>query len=79
MEKKEPEPESRHIFTDGFNSFSHFLFGILAVRYNVLVILFITYQYLDVKEINVHIDVIEFVCGFTVGILMRWNKYIELT
>ena len=57
----------RRLFTDGWNSFWHIAFGILAIKIKTIVPLFIFYQFLDVEEINVFVDIIEFLCGYMLG------------
>jgi hypothetical protein len=56
----------RGIFTDGLNSFWHFVIGMLAVKYPIFVSLFIFYQILDRHDINICIDILEFILGFTI-------------
>jgi hypothetical protein len=56
----------RNIFTDGLNSFWHFVIGMFAVKYPLLVSLFIFYQILDRHDINICIDILEFILGFTI-------------
>ena len=38
-----------------------------ATKIRMLVPLFIFYQFLDVEEINVFVDIIEFLCGYMLG------------
>jgi len=57
----------RRLFSDGWNSFWHIAFGILAIKIKTIVPLFIFYQFLDVEEINVFVDIIEFLCGYILG------------
>ena len=40
---------------------------ILAIKIKTIVPLFIFYQFLDVEEINVFVDIIEFLCGYMLG------------
>jgi hypothetical protein len=56
----------RNIFTDGLNSFWHFVIGMFAVKFPILVSLFIFYQILDRYDINICIDILEFILGFTI-------------
>jgi len=56
----------RNIFTDGMNSFWHFVFGMFAVKFPLLVSIFILYQILDRHDINLCIDILEFLLGFTI-------------
>ena len=51
------------MFTDGWNSAWHLAFGYLAVQYPLFVSLFIVYQFLNIYEVNVFVDVLEFVAG----------------
>ena len=53
----------RYIFTDGFNSMWHFIFGILAVQYMIIAPIFILYQLIQGKP-NDFIDVVEFAIGY---------------
>ena len=56
----------RYLFTDGFNSMWHFLFGCLAVYIPLLVIpIFLIYQIRQGTP-NDFIDVCEFAIGFCV-------------
>jgi hypothetical protein len=55
------------LFTDGWNSFWHVAFGVLAIKFQTMVPLFIFYQFLDVEEINVFVDIVEFLCGYMLG------------
>lgn len=61
----------RPLFTDGFNSFWHFVFGVLSVRFLIIVPLFLAYQLSDIYEKNVWIDIGEFVIGFGLGSLYK--------
>ena len=60
----------RYLGADGWNSFWHFVFGIVAVKLNILVPLFILYQLLDINDKNTMVDILEFFIGFVVGILL---------
>lgn len=66
----EPDSKSRHLFTDGLNSISHFVFGLFAVRFPILIPLFISYQLLDPSDTNLLVDINEFVIGYAVGLCM---------
>jgi hypothetical protein len=62
--------KSRPLFTDGLNSFFHFIFGVLAIRYSILIPLFISYQLLDPEDVNIFVDINEFIIGYIVGVIM---------
>ena len=64
----------RELFTDGFNSFWHFVFGVFAFYFGWLVLLFFAYQLKDPYEKNVFIDLTEFLLGY-LAILMVYNMY----
>jgi hypothetical protein len=59
----------RVIFTDGFNSLSHFIFGMLGVYCWPILPLYIIYQYMDINETNVRIDLVEFFIGYMVCLM----------
>ena len=61
--------KSRFIFTDGFNSLSHFIFGILAVYLYIIIPIFLIYQFRDMTDKNVFIDVLEFCLGYLTAII----------
>jgi hypothetical protein len=58
---------SRDLFTDGLNSMWHFVLGMFAIRFPLLVPTFIVYQALDIYEINVFVDIYEFLAGYVAG------------
>jgi hypothetical protein len=60
----------RALFTDGLNSIWHVIFGLLAVKFPILVSLFIVYQSLDIYEVNVFVDIFEFLIGHFVGSIL---------
>lgn len=57
----------RRLFTDNWNSFWHVAFGVLGYKLRLLVPLFIFYQFLDLNDVNVFVDIVEFLCGYLVG------------
>jgi len=59
---------SRDLFTDGWNSLWHFVFGMVATKYRLFVPLFVAYQFLDTEDVNVFVDVIEFLWGYLFGL-----------
>ena len=60
---------SRPLFTDGFNSFVHFTCGVLAVICRPLVPLFTLYQLLDPYDVNMYVDILEFIVGYSIGMV----------
>ena len=64
----------RYLFTDGGNSLSHVLFGILAARYTFMIPLFLIYQYILKYDENSTIDVLEFAIGYVAArfIYLLW-------
>jgi hypothetical protein len=59
----------RIIFTDGYNSLSHFIFGMLGVYCWPILPIYIIYQYADIHEKNVRIDLVEFFIGYIVCLM----------
>lgn len=60
------------MFTDGWNSAWHFVIGLFAVKFPILVSVFIVYQFLNIYEVNVFVDVFEFLAGHVAGCLYNW-------
>ena len=54
----------RPLFSDGWNSFWHVVFGILSIRFIIIVPIFIIYQLLDFYDKNLFVDLTEFFIGF---------------
>ena len=61
--------KSRFIFTDGFNSLCHFIFGVLSVYLYMIIPIFLIYQFRDMNDKNVFIDVLEFCFGYLTAII----------
>jgi len=47
-------------------------FGVLAYKLKLLVPLFIFYQFLDITDINVFVDIVEFLCGYILAAVFNW-------
>jgi len=62
--------KSRELFTDGWNSFWHVFFGILSIRFSIIIPIFVIYQLLDIYDKNLFIDLTEFFIGFICIILL---------
>jgi len=58
----------RDLFTDGWNSAWHFIFGFMGAFYYPILSVFIVYQMIDPLEHNMLIDIFEGMIGYTVGI-----------
>lgn len=56
----------RDLFTDGFNSFWHFVFGILGFYFWWVVLFFGVYQLKYPRDTNTLIDLTEFMLGYLV-------------
>ena len=67
-----PSYSPRRLFTDNWNSFWHVAFGVLGYKLRLLVPLFIFYQFLDITDVNVFVDIVEFLCGYIVGAVFNW-------
>jgi len=56
----------RRLFTDGWNSFWHVFFGCIGYYLWPVVVLFILYQLKDPFEINITVDLTEFLVGYLI-------------
>lgn len=56
--------QSRDLFTDGWNSLWHFVFGMLGFYFGWIVILFFAYQLKTPNDANIVIDISEFAIGY---------------
>lgn len=54
----------RFLFTDGWNSFWHLIFGIMSYFDSRVTVIFLIYQLIDFTDKNLAIDVSEFTIGF---------------
>ena len=61
--------KSRKLFTDRYNSFWHVLFGILSIRFLILIPIFVIYQLMNPYDINLFIDLLEFFIGLFISII----------
>jgi hypothetical protein len=60
----------RDLFTDGFNSFWHFVFGILGFYFWWVVLFFGVYQLKYPRNTNTLIDLTEFMLGYLVVFIL---------
>lgn len=66
----------RDLFTDGWNSLWHFMFGILGFYFGWVVVLFFAYQLNTPEDINLIIDISEFAIGyFLLYSINKTNKH----
>ena len=63
----------RPLFTDGVNSFWHFVFGVLAAQAPWIIAAYFIYQLWDPFEINVWIDCTEFVIGYMITFFTEFS------
>jgi hypothetical protein len=56
--------KSRELFTDGWNSLWHVIFGALSIRFLFIIPIFVIYQLIHYKDTNLFIDLTEFFIGF---------------
>jgi hypothetical protein len=66
----------RAVFTDGFNSLSHFALGVFGVYHWIILPLYVLYQYQDINEKNVRIDLSEFFIGYVLCLTLIQLKLI---
>lgn len=58
----------RSLFSDGFNSLAHVVFGVLSVWYPIVLILFFVYQVVKHTTITQAIPgILEFLVGYAVA------------
>ena len=62
--------KSRNLFTDGVNSFWHALLGALSVRFFIIMPGFFMYQLIDLDDVNLFVDLLEFFIGYIVAYLL---------
>ena len=58
----------RDLWTDGWNSFWHFIFGALTYKIPVILVIFLVYQLVandGIYDKNVTIDILEYFIGLT--------------
>ena len=54
----------RYLFTDGLNSFLHFILGIVSYKIPIIIPGFLGYQFVWKPDSNKFVDTTEFVSGF---------------
>ena len=57
----------RYLFTDGWNSFWHFVLGILSQKYQIILLIFLTYQVVKHSHIS---DSFAGILEFLIGIML---------
>ena len=60
----------RPLFTDGYNSFYHVVFGMMSVWFWWIAPIFIAYELKDYKDQNLLIDLAEFFFGWVFMVLL---------
>lgn len=61
----------RPLFTDGWNSIFHILFGILGAHFSIILPLFVGYQLMDIYDKNTWVDIGEFFIGYSCAIVFH--------
>lgn len=67
----------RELWTDGWNSFWHFFFGMIAIEYNWIIPIFIVYQLMNYKDKNLFVDLGEFFIGLMIGFLIQQFNVVD--
>jgi hypothetical protein len=62
----------RSLFTDGWNSIWHVVFGILAIYIPFIIPVFVIYQVIDWYDENMMIDLLEFFIGYVVSYSIQY-------
>jgi hypothetical protein len=61
----------RPLFTDGWNSIWHFVFGVVAIYVPFIIPVFVLYQVIDWYDENMMIDLLEFFIGYVISYFIR--------
>ena len=64
--------DMRPLFTDGWNSMWHFIFGVVAIYVPFIIPVFVLYQVIDWYDENMMIDLLEFFIGYVISYFIRW-------
>jgi hypothetical protein len=64
----------RGLFIDGFNSFWHVIFGIITYFFPYIIIFYTLYQYNNPNDENLIIDMIEYIFGLIIIIMIKKVK-----
>lgn len=70
--------KQRKLFTDGWNSFWHVFFGVIAVRFSIAIPIFIIYQLIHYNDVNLMVDIVEFFIGFFVSRILVYIFYTKI-
>ena len=68
----------RPLFTDGWNSFWHFFFGFISIKYVLVMPFFVLYQLYSFNDVNLHIDLVEYFIGYLLSYFLVNYQYISL-
>jgi hypothetical protein len=68
----------RALFTDGYNSFWHFVFGMMSFYIKYIIPIFVLYQLYDYTDVNLWVDLMEFgsglICMLAIIYLTRYGN-----
>ena len=64
----------RWLFTDGVNSFIHFILGLISYIFPIITPVFLLYQFTAHPDKNTIIDLSEFAIGYIVVYLVKQNS-----
>jgi hypothetical protein len=64
----------RGLFTDGYNSLWHIIFGMMTLYFPYIFIFYILYQYNDPNDSNLVIDILEYLIGLLVILGFYYGK-----
>ena len=65
----------RPLFTDGFNSVGHVLFGVLSKWWLWFVPIFFIYQILDYDDVNLSVDIAEYLIGLMAAMALTSSSW----
>jgi glucose uptake protein GlcU len=69
--------EPRALFTDGWNSFWHIIFGAIATYNIIIAVVFVAYQFHNPNDKNLWVHIIEFIIGYFVWLVIITNYSLD--
>ena len=68
--------QRRPLFTDGFNSLGHIIFGAVSIWWLWFAVIFIIYEILDHDDVNLSVDIAEYLVGLLVALSFTSKSWI---
>lgn len=74
-----PFSQRRPLFTDGFNSIGHLVFGAVSNWWIWFVPIFIIYEILDHDDVNLSVDLAEYLVGLLAAMSITTKSWVTAT